>query len=49
MSYIVYYDNEVKWIADLDDVVTKPVAQPLEETEKPEVRLRQENVNKKAE
>ena len=46
---IVYYDNEVKWIADLDDVVTKPVAQPLEETEKPEVRLRQENVNKKAE
>mgnify|MGYP004576407503 FL=1 len=49
VSYIVYYDNEVKWIADLDDVVTKPVAQPLEETEKPEVRLRQENVNKKAE
>lgn len=46
---IVYYDNEVKWIADLDDVVTKPVAQPLEETEKPVVRLRQENVNKKAE
>ena len=46
---IVYYDNEVKWIADLDDVVTKPVAQPLEETEKPAVRLRQENVNKKAE
>ena len=46
---IVYYDNEVKWIADLEDVVTKPVAQPLEETEKPVVRLRQENVNKKAE
>jgi hypothetical protein len=46
---IVYYDSEVKWIADLDDVITKPVAQPLEETEKPVVRLRQENINKKAE
>lgn len=39
---IVYYDSEVKWIADLDDVVTKPVAEPM-------VRLRQENINKKAE
>lgn len=43
---IVYYDNEVKWIADLDDVVTKPAEQPAEE---PKVRLRQENINKKAE
>lgn len=43
---IVYYDNEVKWIADLDDVVTKPAAQS---TEIPTVRLRQENINKKAE
>jgi len=43
---IVYYDSEVKWIADLDDVVTKPVAQPAE---RPKVRLRQENINKKAE
>lgn len=43
---IVYYDNEVKWIADLDDVVTKPAEQP---TDEPKVRLRQENINKKAE
>lgn len=43
---IVYYDNEVKWIADLEDVITKPVAQP---SEKPMVRLRQENINRKAE
>lgn len=43
---IVYYDNEVKWIADLDDVVTKPAEQA---TEMPTVRLRQENINKKAE
>lgn len=47
---IVYYDSEVKWIADLGDVVTKPATQPVEgTTEKPVVRLRQENVNKKAE
>lgn len=43
---IVYYDSEVKWIADLDDVVTKPVTEP---TAEPMVRLRQENINKKAE
>ena len=43
---IVYYDNEVKWIADLDDVRTKPAA---ERTAEPVVRLRQENVNRKAE
>lgn len=43
---IVYYDSEVKWIADLDDVVTKPVT---ELTAEPMVRLRQENINKKAE
>ncbi len=47
---IVYYDSEVKWIADLGDVVTKPVAQPVgRTTERPVVRLRQEKVNKKAE
>lgn len=43
---IVYYDSEVKWIADLDDVVAKPVTEP---TAEPMVRLRQENINKKAE
>ena len=43
---IVYYDSEVKWIADLDDVVTKPVTEP---TAEPMVRLRQEHINKKAE
>lgn len=43
---IVYYDSEVKWIADLDDVITKPVTEP---TAEPMVRLRQENINKKAE
>lgn len=43
---IVYYDGEVKWIADLDDIVTKPMAEP---TAEPTVRLRQENINKKAE
>lgn len=43
---IVYYDSEVKWIADLDDMVTKPVTEP---TAEPMVRLRQENINKKAE
>lgn len=43
---VVYYDNKVKWIADLDDVITKPMAEP---TEKPKVRLKQININKKAE
>ncbi len=43
---IVYYDNEVKWIADIGDIVTRPLAQ---QTDEPTVRLRQENINKKAE
>lgn len=43
---IVYYDNEVKWIADIGDIVTKPLAQ---QTDEPTVRLRQKNINKKAE
>lgn len=40
---IVYYENEVKWIADLGDVVTKPMVATAEE---PVVRLRQENIKK---
>lgn len=43
---IVYYDNDVKWIADINDAITKPISQPVDE---PIVRLRQENINKKAE
>lgn len=40
---IVYYENEVKWIADLGDVATKPM---VATAEKPVVRLRQENIKK---
>lgn len=43
---VVFYDGEVKWIANLDDITTKPVEI---QTTKPVVRLKQEDINKKAE
>lgn len=43
---LVLYDDEVKWIANLDDITTKPVEEPAT---KPVVRLKQEKINKKAE
>ena len=43
---LVFYDDEVKWIANLDDITTKPVEEPAT---KPVVRLKQEKINKKAE
>lgn len=43
---VVFYDGEVRWIANLDDITTKPVEK---QTAEPTVRLKQENINKKAE
>ena len=43
---IVFYDGEVQWIADMDDIITKPAAKPIE---KPNVRLRQVGKKKEAE